>query len=133
MVTGILIAILLLILTAIYLYIKDKLRYFEKRGIDGPKPEFFFGNFRDCFYKRRHISYVIDDIYTAYKDTHPVVGFYNITTPYLLVTNADLVKQILIKDFRFFRNNEFSALVSVVLDPHTKCVIEKFIIITCAR
>jgi cytochrome P450 family 6 len=112
MITIILTAVVAVICGFFYLKLREKHKFFEKRGIPCPKPEFFFGNLKDVFFKRRHISASIDEIYKAYKDKEPIVGFYNITTPYLLVIDPELLKQILIKDFKHFRNNEFSTLVS---------------------
>lgn len=34
-----------------------------------------------------------------------------ITTPYYLIIDPEIVKKILITDFKFFRNNDFAALV----------------------
>lgn len=113
MLTLILITIVIAVCVFIYLNLREKHKYFEKRGVVGPKPEFFFGNLRDVFFKKRHISSCIDDIYKTYKDKEQLVGFFNVTTPYLLIIDPELVKQIVIKDFKHFRNNEFSTLVSV--------------------
>lgn len=49
--------------------------------------------------------------FSEYKGKAPFVGFYNFTTPYLLIIDPELAKQIMIKDFKAFRNNEFSTLV----------------------
>lgn len=113
MITLILITIFIAVCVFIYLNLREKHKYFENRGVVGPKPEFFFGNLRDVFFKKRHISSCIDDIYKTYKDKEQLVGFFNVTTPYLLIIDPELVKQIVIKDFKHFRNNEFSTLVSV--------------------
>lgn len=48
---------------------------------------------------------------SEFKSKTPFVGFYNFTTPYLLVIDPELAKQIMIKDFKHFRNNEFGSLV----------------------
>lgn len=95
-------------------YIKGKYKFFETRGVAGPKPEFFFGNMREAFFKRRHFSSIIDDFYQTYKDKEQIIGFYNITTPYYLLTSPEVIKKVLVKDFKHFRNNEFSGLVSKV-------------------
>ncbi|CRL07674.1 CLUMA_CG020631, isoform B [Clunio marinus] len=52
-----------------------------------------------------------------YKNKAPFVGFFNFTTPYLLVIDPELTKQIMIKDFKHFRNNEFSTLSNKKKDP----------------
>ena len=93
-------------------YFNGKYKFFKTRKIVGPKPEFFFGNMREAFFKRRHFSIIIDDFYQAYKDSEQIIGFYNITTPYYLMISPEVIKQVLVKDFKHFRNNEFSGLVS---------------------
>lgn len=117
--------LIIVLLALFYLFISEKHKFFVKRGIVCPKTEFFFGNMREAFFKRRHISSVIDDLYKTYKDKEQFVGFFNVTTPYLLIIDPELVKQILIKDFKHFRNNEFSALVSYVNHVCILCVISK--------
>jgi len=97
-----------------FAYINEKYKFFNTRGIAGPKPEFFFGNMREAFYKRRHFSSIIDDFYQMYKNSEQIIGFYNITTPYYLLISPEVIKQILVKDFKHFRNNEFSGLVSTL-------------------
>jgi cytochrome P450 family 6 len=107
-------ALLTVLLTVVYLFVSEKQKYFQKRGIVTPKYEFFFGHMRDTFFKRRHVSSVFEDMYREYKDKEQLIGFYDVITPYLLVIDPELVKQVLIKDFKHFRNNEFSLLVSYV-------------------
>lgn len=101
----------------IYFYITEKYKFFESRGIAGPKPEFFFGNLREAFFKRRHFSSIINDFYEMFKDKEQIIGFYNITTPYYLLLDPEVVKQVLVKDFKHFRNNEFSTLSDKKKDP----------------
>jgi cytochrome P450 family 6 len=105
-------ALFVVLIAIFYYFISEKHKYFEKRGIFTPKCEFFFGHMRDTFFKRRHVSSVFEDMYRAFKDKEQMIGFYDVTTPYLLVIDPELVKQVLIKDFKHFRNNEFSLLVS---------------------
>lgn len=95
-----------------FAYFNVKYKFFEIRGIVGPKPEFFFGNMREAFFKRRHFSSIIDDFYQTFKDSEQIIGFYNITTPYYLLISPEVIKKVLVKDFKHFRNNEFSGLVS---------------------
>nr|AHJ10935.1 cytochrome P450 6FW1 [Chironomus kiiensis] len=100
-----------------FTYFNAKYKFFTSRNVVGPKPEFFFGNMREAFFKRRHFSSIIDDFYQMYKHTEQIIGFYNITTPYYLLISPDLIKQILVKDFKHFRNNEFSGLSDKKKDP----------------
>lgn len=56
----ILFVLIALILTFTFFF--QKFRYFKKRGIIGPVPG-LFGNLKETFFKKRHISYEINDIY----------------------------------------------------------------------
>ncbi|KAG5673627.1 hypothetical protein PVAND_003656 [Polypedilum vanderplanki] len=109
--------IFIVLIAVFYFYISEKYKYFEKRGIVSPKYEFFFGHMRDTFFKRRHVSCIFEDMYQKYKNKEQVIGFFDITTPYLLIIDPELIKQVLIKDFKHFRNNEFSLLSDKKKDP----------------
>lgn len=124
-----LIALVIALSTIFY---RKKFQYFDERNIVGPKPG-LFGNTKDAFFKRKHLTDEVGKIYeyvkiydlcvawgdlinfdySDYKHKAPFVGFYNFTTPYLLIIDPELAKQIMIKDFKHFRNNEFGSLVSL--------------------
>lgn len=44
------------------IFFQKKFRYFKNRGIDGPMPS-FFGNTKEAFFKRKHLTYEVGDIY----------------------------------------------------------------------
>lgn len=117
--------LLSLVFALVYYYINGKYNFFKVRGVTGPSPEFFFGNMREAFFKRRHFSSIIDDFYKMFKNEAQIVGFFNITTPYYLIIDPEVVKQVLVKDFKHFRNNEFSGLVSVLLSTLINCYQKK--------
>lgn len=50
--------------------------------------------------------------FSEFRHKSPYAGYFNFLTPYLLIIDPELAKQIMIKDFKNFRNNEFSSLVS---------------------
>jgi hypothetical protein len=47
-------------------------------------------------------------ISSGYKGKSPVVGFFMMFTPYYLILEPALLKQILIQKFKNFRNNDFT-------------------------
>ncbi|XP_065365375.1 cytochrome P450 3A24-like [Calliphora vicina] len=53
----------------------------------------------------------IKDIYESYKNTDHFVGVFNCRSPQLLITNAELVRRILVTDFKHFHDNEASTFV----------------------
>ncbi|XP_061394730.1 probable cytochrome P450 28a5 [Musca vetustissima] len=95
----------------LYIFLVWNFDYWKKRGVTGPKPRPFLGNFPSVFTQKSHISCDIREIYEAYKTTDNYVGIFNCRTPLLMITNADLIKQILVKDFQKFRDNEISTMV----------------------
>lgn len=46
--------------------------------------------------------------FSEFKDKAPFCGFFQMFTPYLLATDPQLIKQMFIKDFKKFRNNDFT-------------------------
>ncbi|XP_073831658.1 probable cytochrome P450 28d1 [Musca autumnalis] len=98
-------------LVLLYIFLAWNFNYWKKRGVNGPKPRPFLGNFPSVFTQKRHIACDIQEIYETYKNTDNYVGIYNCRTPLLMITNADLIKQILVKDFQHFRDNEVSTML----------------------
>lgn len=43
-----------------------------------------------------------------YKGKAPFIGMFMMFTPYLLIVDPQLIKQILINKFKHFRNNDFT-------------------------
>lgn len=97
---------LLLSLTAVLIaivtyYVKKSYKYFEKRGFPYIKPEFPFGNVKGVgttFY----FAELCQKYYYKFKKESPAVGFFFFTTPVILVTDLDVIKSIMVKDFHNF-------------------------------
>jgi len=47
----------------VYYAFYAKYKYFENRGVPGPKPKFPFGNTPNIFLMKRNLIYDLDDIY----------------------------------------------------------------------
>ncbi|CAG2107870.1 unnamed protein product, partial [Medioppia subpectinata] len=75
------------------------LNYWSKRNISGPKPIPYVGNMLSLALNARPV--VDMDWYKTYGKTH---GFYEWGAPILTVSDPELIKQILVKDFYKFRN-----------------------------
>lgn len=52
--------VLLVVLT--FVYFCQKFSYFKVRKIDGPRPG-IFGNTKEAFFKRKHLTYEVGKIY----------------------------------------------------------------------
>jgi cytochrome P450 family 6 len=84
-------------------WIKNQFSYWERHGFDYIKPEFPFGNLKGVGQKV-HFSALSVDFYEKYKDKAQAIGLYFFTAPALFVTNLDLAKNILVRDFNIFHD-----------------------------
>jgi cytochrome P450 family 6 len=95
--------IALIIFTAVYFWIRKKLSYFEDKGILHEKPVFPLGNLKGAG-KEFHIANKIRENYEKFKGKSPFFGMYFFINANYIITDLDLVKSILVKDFDSFRN-----------------------------
>lgn len=98
----------------IYFWFKKKFSYWEERGFDYVQPEFPFGTLKGVGY-RVHFSQKTRAIYNEYKNKAKAVGLYFFTAPTVLITNLDLLKHVLVKDFNNFHDR--GLYVNKVADP----------------
>ncbi|XP_070493896.1 cytochrome P450 6a8-like [Chironomus tepperi] len=100
------ISILILLISFIYLFFKNKYSYFEDQGIPHIKPKFPLGNLQGIGSKF-HLSDITRQVYEKFKHEAKIVGFYNFVQPIYLVTDIETVKVITVKDFNNFVNRGF--------------------------
>lgn len=75
--------------------------HWKVRNVPGPEPSFFFGNMKDLFLRRRAAGEIFKEIYGKYPE-EKYLGIFTMRTPALLIKDADIIKDILIKDFDSF-------------------------------
>ncbi|XP_073829669.1 probable cytochrome P450 28a5 [Musca autumnalis] len=109
---GLLCAILLLV----YLFLVWPYNYWKQRGVNGPKPRPFVGNYPSAFTQKRNIACDIRDIYEAYKKSDDFVGIYNCRASQLLVINPKLIRRVLVTDFKNFHDNDASTMIDKKTD-----------------
>jgi cytochrome P450 len=112
--TGALISILLIIITAYLWHIRQIYNFFKQRHIPGPPPTFFFGNFSDLL-KTKRLSISIKQWTEKYGR---VFGYFEGHTPNLVVYDPDILQDIFIKSFSNFHSRRAFPLE----DRHTKDV-----------
>ncbi|KAK9501870.1 hypothetical protein O3M35_012514 [Rhynocoris fuscipes] len=101
-----LIAIFLSVIAYAVYQANEANKYWLKRGITHKKPLLFFGNSLDAILMRKHFA---EFQLEAQKDfpNEPVLGFYVLLKPILLIKGLDLIEKILIKDFTYFTDRGF--------------------------
>lgn len=104
--TGILLAILLVLIVAYLWYIRSFYEFFSKLGIPGPKPVLFFGNLLDVF-KDRRLSLNIQQWTKKYGR---IFGYYEGHTPILVISDPDVLQDIFIKSFSKFHSRRLFPL-----------------------
>ncbi|XP_055696271.1 cytochrome P450 6a2-like [Lutzomyia longipalpis] len=85
-------------------YIKRSYNYWSDRNVPVVAPTFLVGNLDPL--GRKHFSKLIKESYDTYKKQSDFVGFYFFTSPRIIPTNLDVIKNILIKDFNNFADRK---------------------------
>lgn len=96
----------------LYYYSMIKLNYWQKRGVKGPKPLPFLGNFKDVLLGKDSTTDCFQKAYNEFRD-EPMVGVYGGHEPLLVLRDLDLIKDVLIKDFNKFAQRTHGAVREV--------------------
>ncbi|KAH8410872.1 hypothetical protein KR222_005603, partial [Zaprionus bogoriensis] len=96
-------ALLGVVLALIYNFFQKKYSYWKNRGILYERPLPFFGNMRGVGSKY-HFRDLHQRFYGRFKGKAPFVGMYMFFKPAVYILDLDLVKQVLIKDFKSFHD-----------------------------
>lgn len=101
MISSFLLTILGIILIYLYFKLKQRIHYFDTKGIHSNDWNFPFGDLTGVGTKV-HFVEGVKNVYDNFKDMDSVCGFYSHIMPVILPTNLDIIKDILIKDFNSF-------------------------------
>lgn len=93
---------------------KWKLGLFKRHGIPGPEPDFFWGNFLQL--KEDRVQ-VMERWIAEYGK---VFGYYSGEMPYIVVSDPELVKQCLVKEFPTFHDR---APFVLNVEPFASCML----------
>jgi hypothetical protein len=102
------------IFIALYLYFTRNFKFWHKLGIPYVKPTPFVGNLKECAFQKVNFGEHLQQIYEKHSDK-PYVGIFSFDKPILLIRDLELVKNILLKDFQYFKDRIIS--VDEKLDP----------------
>lgn len=83
---------------------------FKRLRIPGPSPNFILGNLIDISREGLHGTFP-----KWTKKYGPIVGFYVGGRPQLVITDLELIRRVLIKDFNKFSNRSQSIPVNTFL------------------
>lgn len=86
-----------------YLWVKRQYSYWSSRQIPEVEPTFPSGSIR-MFGKREHLSLRLANVYAEQKKRGPIIGMYFFVRPALLLTDLNLIRNVLIKDFQYFQD-----------------------------
>ncbi|XP_022193707.2 cytochrome P450 3A11 [Nilaparvata lugens] len=96
-------SVLTLALAYVYRFITSKFNYFQKQGIDGPKPSFPFGTWKGAWKK----NFGENDLNNV-KTYGQTFGSFDGRTPNLIVSDPHLIQKILVdKADKFHSNRAF--------------------------
>ncbi|XP_043064312.1 uncharacterized protein LOC108087605 [Drosophila ficusphila] len=101
---SLLLSLIALLVSLILFVARRRHGYWQRRGIPHDVPHPLFGNMGD-WPKKRHIAQIFRDYYMKYKGSNfPFAGLYFFFTRSAVITDLELVKRVLIKDFNHFEN-----------------------------
>ncbi|XP_062564161.1 probable cytochrome P450 6a14 [Armigeres subalbatus] len=103
---GLLNTVIYLVLPAVwllYIYFRRKYSYWADRNVPHAPGSLPLGTFNGMGTKY-HFTEIMQQVYDQYHKAHKAVGMYLSVKPILFVTDLDLIKKILVKDFNSFRD-----------------------------
>lgn len=90
-----------IIVISVYGFLYHQFTYWKRRNIPYIKPNWIFGNVKDVEKTIHHTKFWID-AYQKLKHKGPVGGIFVFFNPIAIITDLNLIRQILIKDFHIF-------------------------------
>jgi hypothetical protein len=102
------------IFIASYLHFTRNFKFWQKLGVPYIKPTPFVGNLKDCAFQKMNIGKNLQQIYEEHNDK-TYFGIFSFDKPILLISDLELLKNILVKDSQYF----FDRILSLdeKLDP----------------
>ncbi|KAI4485632.1 hypothetical protein M0802_012661 [Mischocyttarus mexicanus] len=85
----------------LYYYLTSTFNFWKSRGVKGPEPIPIFGNIKDLMLQQKTMPEFLIDLCNKYRN-EPYIGVFFRSTPILILTDPQLLKDIMIKDFSSF-------------------------------
>ncbi|KAH8321297.1 hypothetical protein KR074_000698, partial [Drosophila pseudoananassae] len=101
----ILIGLIVGVLTLATWWVHQNFTYWKRRGIPHDPPQLILGNTKELM-KTLHLAQLIKQTYVKYKNktNGPFVGFYVYIKKFVIITDIDFVKTVLIREFDKFHD-----------------------------
>lgn len=99
---SILVGLVLVALTALYIYFQNQYKYWEKRNVPHAKPTFPLGNLTGS--NKTNLGILFKKLYDEGKN-HRYYGIWQVHKPTLMVNDLDLIKRVLVGDFMNFHDH----------------------------
>lgn len=93
------------LLLALYYFYKKYSEYWKNRDVPYLQPYLWHGNSKGMGTKY-HTYEFIKKIYETLKNEGPVGGAFISIRPVAFINDLDLVKSVLVKDFKYFQNRK---------------------------
>lgn len=94
---------LIITLACFYTYLKINYSYWDRKGFKTlPGTVFFFGHIKSNFFGKEMMANIVKNLYD--KTSEPFIGFYALLRPILIIRDTQLIRNILVKDFTYFRD-----------------------------
>ncbi|KAJ6635343.1 putative cytochrome P450 6a14 [Pseudolycoriella hygida] len=97
------VTLLSIAVSALYFWIRRRFQFFKENGFPFERPTFPFGNLKGVG-RNFHQVYKIKELYEKFKGKAPAFGIYFFVSPNVVVTDLELVKNVLVRDFDNFHN-----------------------------
>lgn len=94
---------MVVVITLIYFWIRKRFAYFEDNGFLFVKPEFPLGNLKGVG-KEFHLLHRVAEYYKMFKGKAPAFGMFFSINPGVVITDLEIIKHVLVRDFDAFRN-----------------------------
>nr|XP_016997370.2 probable cytochrome P450 6a23 [Drosophila takahashii] len=101
---SLLLTLIALLISLLLFVARRNYGYWQRRGIPHDVPHPLYGNMKD-WPKKKMMGQIFRDYYLKYKGSnYPIAGFFFFYTRNAVITDLDMVKRILIKDFNYFED-----------------------------
>lgn len=91
----------------LYKFLNRNFDYWKRRGVPYLKPRILFGNYYDIMMFKKPIGHKLAEMYNEIAG--PYFGMWVFNQPHFVVKSPELVKQILVKDFKYFQDRTIAA------------------------